>query len=73
MNLDDTGWQSAGVNARYPTSAVWFRQTIEIPASLNGYDLSGARVWLQFNVDANGPIPEILYFNGRRVAHGRRS
>ncbi len=70
VDLDDTGWQSAGVNARYPTSAVWFRQTIEIPASLNGYDLSGARVWLQFKVDANGPIPEILYFNGRRVAMG---
>ncbi len=70
VNLDDSGWQAATVGARYPTSAVWFRQTIEIPATLNGYDLSGARVWLQFQVDANGPIPEILYFNGRRVAMG---
>jgi alpha-mannosidase len=70
VNLDDSGWQSAAVGAHYPTSAVWFRQTIEIPAALHGYDLSGARVWFQFHVDANGPIHEILYFNGRRVALG---
>jgi alpha-mannosidase len=69
-NLDDGAWQSATVGARYPTSAVWFRQTIEIPASLHGYDLTSARVWFQFNADANGPMPEIIYFNGRRVALG---
>ncbi|MGH9562817.1 MAG: alpha-mannosidase, partial [Terracidiphilus sp.] len=70
VNLDDSGWQSATAGARYPTSAVWFRRTIEIPVSLNGYDLSGSRVWFQFQADANGPIPEIVYFNGRRVAMG---
>ncbi len=68
--LDDSGWQTATAGARYPTSAVWFRQTIEIPAALHGYDLTGARVWFDFHVDANGPIPEIFYFNGRRVALG---
>jgi alpha-mannosidase len=70
VNLDQSGWKDAAVGARYPTSADWFRQTIEIPATLNGYDLTGARVWFQFHVDANGAIPEILYFNGRRVALG---
>ena len=70
VNLDDSGWQTATAGARYPTSAVWFRQTIEIPAALHGYDLTGARVWFDFHVDANGPIPEIFYFNGRRVALG---
>lgn len=69
-NFDDGSWQSATAGARYSTSAIWFRQTIEIPESLNGYDLSGARVWFQFQADANGPIPEIIYFNSRRVAMG---
>ena len=43
---------------------------IQIPATLNGYDLTGARIWFQFHANANGPMPEILYFNGRRVALG---
>ena len=70
VNLDDSGWQDAAIGAHYPTSAVWFRQTIQLPATLNGYDLTGARIWFQFHADANGSIPEILYFNGRRVALG---
>jgi len=70
VNLDESGWQSAAVGAHYSTGAVWFRQTIELPATLNGYDLSDARVWFQFHADANGSIPEIIYFNGRRVALG---
>ena len=70
VDLDESGWQDAAVGAHFSTSAVWFRQTIQLPATLNGYDLSGARIWFQFHADANGPIPEILYFNGRRVALG---
>jgi alpha-mannosidase len=68
--LDENGWQDAAVGAHYSTSAVWFRQTIQLPATLNGYDLTGARIWFQFHADANGSIPVILYFNGRRVALG---
>ena len=70
VNLDESGWQNAAVGAHFSTSAVWFRQTIQLPATLNGYDLSGARIWFQFTADANGSIPVILYFNGRRVALG---
>ena len=55
---------------RAPNDAVWFRQTYDVPDTLNGYDLTGARIWFQFHADANGPMPEILYFNGRRVALG---
>ena len=53
-----------------PQDAVWFRRWIEVPPSLHGYDLTGARVWFSFEADANGPMPEIIYFNGRRVAMG---
>jgi len=70
VNQDDSGWQVAVVRAKGPTDAVWYRQTIQVPDTLNGYDLTGARIWFQFRANANGPIPEILYFNGRRVAMG---
>jgi alpha-mannosidase len=68
--LDDRGWPEVTAPATASKQAVWYRREIEIPKTLNGYDISGARVWFQFRADANGPIPEIIYFNGRRVALG---
>src|SRR5208282_795265 len=70
VDVDTSGWQDAATGSHYSTAAVWFRQTIQLPATLNGYDLTGARVWFQFHADANGSIPVILYFHGRRVALG---
>ncbi len=71
VDLDESDWQAcSAVGAHAPTDAVWFRQTIQIPDTLNGYDLTGARIWFQFHADANGPMPEMVYFNGRRVAMG---
>ncbi len=70
VNLDTSGWQDAAVGAHFSNGAIWLRQSVELPATLNGYDLSGARIWFQFHVDANGAVPEIIYFNGRRVALG---
>jgi alpha-mannosidase len=70
VDLDDSLWQTAAVDSKAPNEAVWFRQTFQIPDTLNGYDLTGSRIWFQFHADANGPMPEILYFNGRRVALG---
>ena len=70
VNLDESGWQPIATDSKAPKEAVWFRQTYQIPPTLNGYDLTGARIWFQFHAEANGPMPEILYFNGRRVAMG---
>jgi alpha-mannosidase len=70
VNLDESGWQPIALKSKAPNDAVWFRQTYQVPAALAGYDLTGARIWFQFHADANGPMPEILYFNGRRVAMG---
>jgi alpha-mannosidase len=70
VNLDESGWQPIANGTKAPKDAVWFRQTYQIPATLNGYDLTGTHVWFQFHAEANGPMPEILYFNGRRVAMG---
>ena len=70
LSLDESSWQTFAVPGTAPNDAVWFRTTYVVPDTLNGYDLTGSRVWFQFHADANGPMPEILYFNGRRVALG---
>ncbi len=68
--LDDSSWPLVAPKAKAPQDAVWYRRVIEVPKTLHGYDITGARVWFQFRADANGPMPEIIYFNGRRVALG---
>jgi alpha-mannosidase len=68
--LDDAAWPLVGPKSKAPKEAVWYRRTIEVPKTLHGYDISGSRIWFQFNADANGPMPQIIYFNGRRVALG---
>ncbi len=69
-NLDDSSWPTITVGQRATNDAIWLRQTVEVPQTLNGYDLTGARIWFEIHINANGPMPEILYFNGRRVALG---
>jgi alpha-mannosidase len=70
VSLDDSSWQLVKGNSEAPTDAVWYRRWIEVPKNLNGYDLTGTKIWFQFQIYANGPMPEIIYFNGRRVALG---
>uniref|UniRef100_E6Q0A2 Glycoside hydrolase family 38 central domain-containing protein n=1 Tax=mine drainage metagenome TaxID=410659 RepID=E6Q0A2_9ZZZZ len=70
LHVEESAWQPIALGAKAPRDAVWFRQTITVPARLHGYDLTGARIWFQFHAGANGPMPQILYFNGRRVALG---
>jgi alpha-mannosidase len=69
-DLDDSSWQSIAVGEKAPNEAVWFRQKIQVPETLNGYDLTGARIWFEIHLNGNGPMPEIIYFNGKRVALG---
>ncbi len=68
--LDDSSWQLVKPRMEAPHDAVWFRRWVEVPQNLHGYDLTGARIWFEFRADANGPMPEIIYYNGRRVALG---
>ena len=69
-SLNDSSWQSVSSPATLPEDAMWFRSSIEIPKTLHGYDLSGAVISFLFRVSANGPVPQIVYFNGGRVALG---
>jgi alpha-mannosidase len=70
IDLDDSNWTIVHAKSEAGTDAVWYRRSITVPPTLHGYDLSGARIWFSFQADANGPMPEIIYLNGRRVAMG---
>jgi alpha-mannosidase len=69
-DLDDSSWPVVKAGATAPQDAVWFRRWIEVPQNHHGYDLTDATVWFRLGANANGPIPMIVYFNGRRVAMG---
>ncbi|HLJ79525.1 MAG TPA: alpha-mannosidase, partial [Acidobacteriaceae bacterium] len=69
-SLNDSDWPVAKPNSTYPTETLWFREWVQVPKTLNGYDLTGARIWFRFRAWVNGPLPQIIYFNGRRVAMG---
>jgi alpha-mannosidase len=69
-DLDDSSWQVVKGGTSAPEDAVWYRRWIAVPQTLHGYDLTGSRIWFSFHAGANGPMPEIIYFNGRRVALG---
>ncbi|NYF90543.1 glycoside hydrolase family 38 C-terminal domain-containing protein [Tunturiibacter empetritectus] len=68
--LDDSSWTLVQPKSKAPHEAVWYRREIEVPKTLNGYDITGSRISFQFRSDANGAVPEIIYFNGKRVALG---
>jgi alpha-mannosidase len=68
--LDDSAWPTTTAPADLPTEAIWMRATLEVPQNLHGYDLSGTQIFFRLRVEANGPITQIVYFNGRRVAMG---
>jgi alpha-mannosidase len=69
--LDDNSWETVRTDQPTQTAdASWYRAWIEVPKDLNGYDLSGARVWFQFRFRGDGTLTAMIYFNGRRVAMG---
>ena len=70
VTLDDSSWTIVKPKSQAPQEAVWYRRWIEVPPTLNGYDLTGTKLWFKFSAYGNGPTPQIVYFNGRRVAMG---
>jgi alpha-mannosidase len=70
--VDDSAWPVATQGSEYPGGAVWFRQRLEIPKTLHGYDLTGAKIWFAFQARTTGrdALTEIVYLDGRRVAMG---
>ncbi len=69
-SLDDSSWPTTTAPSTLPKDALWMRATLEVPKNLHGYDLTGTQISFRLRVEANGPITQIVYFNGRRVAMG---
>jgi alpha-mannosidase len=71
-DLDDSSWTVAKRGDDYPNGAVWFRQWLEVPKTLHGYDLTGAKIWFSFQSRTTGRdlVSQIIYLDGRRVALG---
>ncbi|MBS1813923.1 MAG: alpha-mannosidase [Acidobacteria bacterium] len=67
-NLDDSQWKKVTKSLSAGLDAAWFRTTVTVPKSLKGYDITGARLWL--NLSVHKPTGEIVYVNGRRIALG---
>ena len=68
--LDDSSWTEVSAKSTAGKEAVWYRRVVTVPKTLHGYDLTGTSISFRFHAYANGPMPEIIYFNGRRVALG---
>ena len=69
-DLDDSSWPEVSPQSIAPKEAVWYRRVVEVPRKLLGYDLTGVSISFQFFGFTDGPLPEIVYYNGRRVAIG---
>jgi alpha-mannosidase len=70
-SLNDSMWQTAPLGFEAPAEqTAWYRALIEIPKTLNGYDLTGSKIWFQFRFSGDGNVTTTVFFNGRRVAMG---
>jgi alpha-mannosidase len=63
-SLDDTDWSPFRISGEWRNGPVWFRRWVEIPQSMGGYNIRGARVRLDLRVSAEGSSLARVFFNG---------
>ena len=66
VDLDDSSWQTIQAPFTASADAIWLRKSIEVPKTLEGYDLTGAKIWL-LPPSAGGLS---VFLNGQPVARG---
>ena len=66
INLDDSSWQTIQLPFVASADPVWLRKLIELPKTFDGYDPTGATIWLQ--QPTRGAVA--VYCNGQRIARG---
>lgn len=68
------GWKDVSFPFVSSNGEVWIRRVVEVPKTLNGYDLTGANVSFYLQVGADGPghgyAYETIYYNGKKVVEG---
>jgi alpha-mannosidase len=62
--LNDTDWSPFRISGEWRNGPVWFRRWLEIPQSMGGYNIQGARVRLDLRVSAEGSSQMRVFFNG---------
>jgi len=71
---DSVAWKDVRIPFVASNQEVWIRRWVEVPKSLNGYDLTGARIWFYLEVGGDGPghgyLYETIYANGKLIAEG---
>ena len=65
--LDTSAWQQVKIGEDWQGSR-WLRQTLEVPAQLNGYSLAGTRISLDLEVSSDVAIQISVFSNGAMVA-----
>jgi alpha-mannosidase len=68
--LSGADWSPARVSEPWGSGPTWFRRTVEVPVSLGGYNIAGARLRLDLRVTAEGSSQVRVFFNGSMVEMG---
>lgn len=63
-SLNDADWAPVRVTEAWGSGPVWFRRWVEIPTTLGGYRIEGARVRLDLTVRTKGRPAIRVFFNG---------
>src|ERR1700675_24896 len=67
-SLDDKEWPAVKTGEAWKTGPRVLRRRIEVPATLNGYSLSGARIRLELAVNSNDFVMVTVFSNGAMVS-----
>jgi alpha-mannosidase len=66
VDLDDSSWQTIQIPFTASNGEVWLRKWVVVPKTFNGYDPTGAKIWLE--EPTRGDVA--VYCNGQRLARG---
>jgi alpha-mannosidase len=66
VDLDDSSWQTIQIPFTASNGEVWLRKWVVVPKTFNGYDSTGAKIWLE--EPTRGDVA--VYCNGQRLARG---
>ncbi len=67
LTANDEGWAAAKTGEKWTDGSHWLRRTIEVPATLNGYSLVGARIELDARVSSGEAIQIASFSNGSLI------
>jgi alpha-mannosidase len=68
--LTDADWAPVAASQPWGSAPAWFRGRVEIPRSLGGYDVRGARIRLDLRARGDASSQARIYFNGTLVEIG---